>query len=337
MLRRRDERVPRALEPAPRLFVFGAGYIARPLAALAAGCGFDVTVVDERAEWATPERFPTVARASAATPEAFARERSDRRRRLRGGRDPRPRARPARGAGAAARARSRFVGHDRQPPQAAEVRAAAAGARIHRRARSRGSARRSGVAIGASTPEEIAVSVMAELIGGAARRHGGPPASVRKPAATASGSSRGEVVMIVGVLLAAGASSRMGSSEGAGEEGRARRSRRTRSAPCGARATAWWWCSARMPKSVQAAIEEEFARLVERGQLHSDLQRGAERRRREDLEVRFVTNPRWKRRHAGLGADRPRRGAHAQARRRCWCCRWTTPRSRRTRWRCCRA
>ena len=35
------------LEPVPRLFVFGAGYIARPLATLAAGCGFEVTVVDE--------------------------------------------------------------------------------------------------------------------------------------------------------------------------------------------------------------------------------------------------------------------------------------------------
>lgn len=46
------------LEPAPRLYLFGAGYIARPLAALAAGCGFEVTVVDERAEWAVPERFP---------------------------------------------------------------------------------------------------------------------------------------------------------------------------------------------------------------------------------------------------------------------------------------
>ena len=47
------------IEPAPRLVVFGAGYIAKPLAAIAAGCGFEVTVVDGRTEWATPERFPT--------------------------------------------------------------------------------------------------------------------------------------------------------------------------------------------------------------------------------------------------------------------------------------
>ncbi len=46
------------LEPAPRLFLFGAGYIARSLATLAAGCGFDVTVVDGRPDWAVAERFP---------------------------------------------------------------------------------------------------------------------------------------------------------------------------------------------------------------------------------------------------------------------------------------
>jgi xanthine dehydrogenase accessory factor len=46
------------VEPAPRLFLFGAGYIARPLAALAVSCGFEVTVVDERPEWNVPERFP---------------------------------------------------------------------------------------------------------------------------------------------------------------------------------------------------------------------------------------------------------------------------------------
>ena len=70
------------IEPAPRLFLFGAGYIARPLAALAAGCGFDVTVVDGRAEWALAERFPDcrviaqapedVLRSLATTPDDYA-------------------------------------------------------------------------------------------------------------------------------------------------------------------------------------------------------------------------------------------------------------------------
>jgi len=49
------------LLPAPRLVVFGAGYIAKPLAAIAAGCGFEVTVVDAREGWARAERFPTSA------------------------------------------------------------------------------------------------------------------------------------------------------------------------------------------------------------------------------------------------------------------------------------
>jgi xanthine dehydrogenase accessory factor len=60
------------LEPAPRLLLFGAGYIGRALAALAAGCGFDVTVVDERAEWAVAERFPDC-RVLAQSPEDFLR------------------------------------------------------------------------------------------------------------------------------------------------------------------------------------------------------------------------------------------------------------------------
>ncbi|HET7226917.1 MAG TPA: xanthine dehydrogenase accessory protein XdhC [Candidatus Eisenbacteria bacterium] len=46
------------MEPAPRLVVFGAGYIARPLVAMARTCGFETTVVDARGEWLTPARFP---------------------------------------------------------------------------------------------------------------------------------------------------------------------------------------------------------------------------------------------------------------------------------------
>jgi len=49
------------LEAMPRLFVYGAGYLARPIAALAVGVGFQVTVIDARPEWAQPERFPTAA------------------------------------------------------------------------------------------------------------------------------------------------------------------------------------------------------------------------------------------------------------------------------------
>ena len=61
------------LEALPRLFVFGAGHVARPLAALASTTGFGVTVVDARPEWLTAERFPAAAR-ELRDPEAAARE-----------------------------------------------------------------------------------------------------------------------------------------------------------------------------------------------------------------------------------------------------------------------
>ncbi len=60
------------IAPAPVLVVFGAGYIARPLAAMAAECGFEVTVVDERSEWASEARFPS-ARLARVAPEDYAR------------------------------------------------------------------------------------------------------------------------------------------------------------------------------------------------------------------------------------------------------------------------
>jgi xanthine/CO dehydrogenase XdhC/CoxF family maturation factor len=50
------------LRPPPALVVFGAGDDARPLAALAAQAGFEVTVVDHRRAFLTPERFPPPAR-----------------------------------------------------------------------------------------------------------------------------------------------------------------------------------------------------------------------------------------------------------------------------------
>jgi xanthine dehydrogenase accessory factor len=57
-----------AVEGVQRLVIFGAGHVARPTAALARGLGFDVTIVDEREELATAERFPgcTIARVDPA-------------------------------------------------------------------------------------------------------------------------------------------------------------------------------------------------------------------------------------------------------------------------------
>jgi xanthine dehydrogenase accessory factor len=47
-----------AILPTPRLTIFGAGHVARAIAPLARSVGFDVRVVDEREELNTPERFP---------------------------------------------------------------------------------------------------------------------------------------------------------------------------------------------------------------------------------------------------------------------------------------
>jgi xanthine dehydrogenase accessory factor len=46
------------IEAPPRLIVFGAGHVAKPTAALAKTVGFSVTVVDDREELNTGERFP---------------------------------------------------------------------------------------------------------------------------------------------------------------------------------------------------------------------------------------------------------------------------------------
>lgn len=46
------------IEAIPRLVLFGAGHIAKPTAALARSAGFSVLVIDEREDLATPERFP---------------------------------------------------------------------------------------------------------------------------------------------------------------------------------------------------------------------------------------------------------------------------------------
>lgn len=48
--------------PAESLIVFGAGHIAVPLAELGVNLGFAVTVLDDRDEFAAPDRFPVQAR-----------------------------------------------------------------------------------------------------------------------------------------------------------------------------------------------------------------------------------------------------------------------------------
>lgn len=50
------------IESAPRLVIFGAGHVAKPTAAFARGVGFRVVVIDEREELNTEARFPDAER-----------------------------------------------------------------------------------------------------------------------------------------------------------------------------------------------------------------------------------------------------------------------------------
>lgn len=57
--------------PPLNLFLFGAGNDAIPLAALAKNLGWRVTLIDHRAAWATPERFPQADRIVISRPEGL--------------------------------------------------------------------------------------------------------------------------------------------------------------------------------------------------------------------------------------------------------------------------
>ncbi len=46
------------LERVPRVIIFGAGYVGREIARVAAGAGFHVLITDDREEFADPERVP---------------------------------------------------------------------------------------------------------------------------------------------------------------------------------------------------------------------------------------------------------------------------------------
>ena len=60
------------VSPVERLVIYGAGHVAKPTADMAAQLGFEVTVVDDRDDWNTPERFPRATRV-VADPRAHAR------------------------------------------------------------------------------------------------------------------------------------------------------------------------------------------------------------------------------------------------------------------------
>lgn len=144
-----------------RLTVFGAGHVARELAALAARVGFRVTVVDARPEWATAERFPDC--------EVLLEDPADHARKREGGPQdyfcvtthdhPLDQA----VVEALLNKPSAYLGviGSRRKAERFRMRLKAAGAEDAALDRIRSPM---GVAIGALTPEEIAVSIVAELV-----------------------------------------------------------------------------------------------------------------------------------------------------------------------------
>ena len=57
------------LTPPPRMIIFGGGHLALPLCEIAAWCRFAVTVIDDRPEFSRPERFPAADRVLTAPME----------------------------------------------------------------------------------------------------------------------------------------------------------------------------------------------------------------------------------------------------------------------------
>lgn len=158
--------------PPPLLLIFGAVHVAQPLARIAKMLGFRVIVSDARAKLATPERFPDVDRLIVAWPDEALEELSI-------GpntyiailtHDPKfdepallgALKTPARYIGAVG---SRRTNADRRE------RLRAAGVDEESLARVRGPI---GLDIGASTPEEVAISILAEIIASRHGRQGGP-------------------------------------------------------------------------------------------------------------------------------------------------------------------
>ena len=153
----------------PRLTVFGAGHVAKELAALAHKVGFRVTVVDARPEWATSERFPGC--------EVLLKDPADHARAVAGGAHeyfcitthdhPLDQA----VVEALLNKPSAYLGviGSRRKAERFRMRIKATGAEDAALDRIRSPM---GVAIGALTPEEIAVSIVGELI--QVRRSGQP-------------------------------------------------------------------------------------------------------------------------------------------------------------------
>ena len=181
--------------PPPTLLIFGAVHVAQPLTRFAKALGFDVVVVDARATLATPERFPEADRIVQAWPDEALVELSVAPNTYVAilTHDPKfdepallgTLETPARYVGAVG---SRKTNQDRRR------RLLEAGVSPEQLDRIRGPI---GLDIGAETPEEMAISILAEII---AVRHG----RAGGPLTEATGRIRGPVGAIDGAVEPSG-------------------------------------------------------------------------------------------------------------------------------------
>ena len=158
--------------PAPRLIDLRRGGLRRRALPLARAAGWRPYVIDPRSPFATPERFPDAERGDRRLAGGGVRAaRRDRPRDLDRGAHPRPQAR-RRGPEIALRSDARLRRRDGLAPRAgAAPRAAARGRHDEEELARR--ARRSGSTSARSTPEETALSIMAEVVAVRNGREGG--------------------------------------------------------------------------------------------------------------------------------------------------------------------
>jgi xanthine dehydrogenase accessory factor len=162
------------IETTPVLCLFGAGHVAQPLARMAKACGFRVEVADDRTKFANEKRFPD---ADLVVVEGF----SEAAGRMTLGRASycvvvtRGHKGDAEALEAVLRRDVRFVGLLGSRPKAVHILSALAERGVPRE-RLAAVHTPLGLEIGAQTPEEIAVSILAEMI---AVRRGVDPSRAR--------------------------------------------------------------------------------------------------------------------------------------------------------------
>jgi xanthine dehydrogenase accessory factor len=171
--------------PAPRLFIFGGGHVSLSLSQTAHQAGFEIVVVDDRESFANRERFPVAAEIHASFEDAFEKIRPNSSSYLvivtRGHKD------DLRVLKWAAGTPARYIGMIGSKRKVLAVYRVLEkeGISVEKLARVHAPV---GLDIGAQTPEEIAVSIVAELI--AIRRGAGALAHKKVDLASkAAGSS----------------------------------------------------------------------------------------------------------------------------------------------------